>query len=90
MINLHEIMGPGCDRTRDPWMIVVRLASDARHVPDTWSYMYSKYHQNMSQTQGADAAEQPPFTSITSLPRLFRNKTKSIWVAVLLDLYVMR
>ena len=29
------------------------------------------------------------FTSITSLRRLFRNNMKSIWVAVLPDLYVM-
>ena len=33
MINLHESMGPGRDRTRDPW-IRVRLASVARHVTD--------------------------------------------------------
>ena len=30
------------------------------------------------------------FTSITSLRRLFQNNAKSIWVAVLPDLYVMR
>ena len=33
MINLHESMGPGRDRTRDPW-IYSQLASVARQVTD--------------------------------------------------------
>ena len=42
-------------------------------------------HNNINllcHTPGADAAEQPTFTSITSFRRLFRNNTKSIWVPV--------
>ena len=34
MINLHESMGPGWDRTRDPWICSQTRASVARHVTD--------------------------------------------------------
>ena len=60
--NLHENMGPGLDRTRNPGS-AVRLASVARHVT------------NWASWSGIDKISQvpPPLPSFTHLNPLSRN-----------------
>ena len=57
MINLHESMGPGRDRTRDPWICSqlricsqtrYRLRYAARQMHDTIYILVSKKHTSFS------------------------------------------
>ena len=66
MINLHEIMGPGRDRTRDPWIcIYCQTLSDCATRPGdpligrSFVKVHTLYDQEMSQSQ---ANEQPTAT----------------------------